>query len=106
MTELLLTLIIFATALVLMGITYVLTGKNNIHLECSATHKLDPNGEKVSCAFCPNEAVEKQDYFTTLAKVGYPNRQDIISEEAYEGKPRNRAIENLRYWDHIKGPKQ
>lgn len=106
MTELLLTLIIFGAALVLMGITYVLTGKNNIHMECSATAKLDSQGEHVSCAFCPNESIEQQDHFTTLAKVGYPNRQDIISEEAYEGKPRNRAIENLRYWDHLKGKKK
>ena len=103
MTELLMTLLFFGVAMGLLGITYVLTGKNNIHTECSATAHLDPDGEKVSCDFCPNEAIEKQDHYTTLAKVGYPNRQDIISPEAYDGKPRNTAVEKLRYWDHLKG---
>lgn len=106
MTELIITIVIFGSAMALIGITYVLTGKNNIHTECSATAQLDSNGEKVNCDFCPNESVEKQDHFTTLAKVGYPNRQDIISEEAYEGKPRNIAVEKLRYWDHLKGKKK
>ncbi len=106
MTELILTLALFALAMVLLGITYVLTGKNNIHTECSATTNLNPNGDEIRCEFCPNESVENQDHYTTLAKVGYPNRQDILSEEAYEGKPRNIAVEKLRYWDHLKGKKK
>ena len=85
MIELLMTILFFGIAFGLLGITYLLTGKNNIHMECSATANLDPSGEKVSCDFCPNEPVENEDHFVTLAKVGYPNRRDIISEEAYEG---------------------
>ena len=100
------TLALFALAMLLLGITYFLTGKNNIHTECSATSNLDPGGDKIRCEFCPNESAENQDHYTTLAKAGYPNRQDIISEEAFEGKPRNIAVEKLRYWDHLKGKKK
>lgn len=90
----LLTLGVMGVALLIMSIALILTGENKVHSSCSATHHLDGKGE--SCAFCPNE--EDEDRLTTLAKAGYPGRTDIVSQEAYKGKPhRNIVVERLKY---------
>jgi hypothetical protein len=54
------------------------------------------DGEDASCSFCPND--EDEDQVTTLSKVGYPGRKDIVSQEVYKGKQnRNIAVERLKY---------
>ncbi len=91
---LLFTIGIVAGAMLIMSIALILTGENKVHSSCAATHELDGDGE--SCAFCPNDADENQ--VTTLSKVGYPGRKDIVSQEVYKGKPnRNIMVERLKY---------
>ncbi len=91
---LLLTVGILGGAMLIMSIALIITGENKVHSSCAATHELDGDGE--SCAFCPND--EDQDQLTTLAKVGYPGRKDIVSQEAYKGQSeRNIAVERLKY---------
>ncbi len=90
----LLTVGVMGTALIIMSIALILTGENKVHSSCAASHELDEDGE--SCAFCPND--ENEDHLTTLAKVGYPGRKNIVSQEAYKGKAeRNIIVERLRY---------
>lgn len=94
MTTLLLTVIVVGMALIIMSIALILTGETRVHSECSATAHLD--GEVASCEFCPND--EDEDQLTTLSKVGYPGRKNIISQEAYKGKKkRNIIVERLKY---------
>lgn len=95
MTTLLLTVGIVGSAVTLLGIGLIITGRQTVHSSCSATHALDPGGEDAHCEFCPND--EDPDQLTTLAKAGYPGRKNIISEEAYQGKDRNLVIEKLKY---------
>jgi hypothetical protein len=91
---LILTIGIIGTAMLIMSIALILTGENKVHSSCSATHTLDGEGD--SCAFCPND--EDEDQLTTLSKVGYPGRKDIVSQEAYTGKAnRNIIVERLKY---------
>ncbi|MBT4033888.1 MAG: hypothetical protein HOB84_07890 [Candidatus Marinimicrobia bacterium] len=91
---LLLTIGIIGGAMLIMSIALILTGENKVHSSCAATHELDGEGE--SCAFCPND--EDEDQLTTLSKAGYPGRKDIVSQEAYKGKPeRNIVVERLKY---------
>ena len=92
---LLLTTGIFGLALAGMGLALILTGENRVHGSCGATSQLDLEGVD-NCAFCPNN--EEEDQVTTLAKAGYPGRDAIISEEAYQNKPRRIAVEKLKYW--------
>jgi len=91
---LLLTIGIIGTAMLIMSVALILTGENKVHSSCSATQTLE--GEADSCAFCPND--EDEDHLTILSKVGYPGRKNIVSEEAYNGKPnRNIIVEGLKY---------
>ena len=91
---LLLTIGIVGGAMLLMSIALLLTGENKVHSSCAATSQLP--GEDHSCAFCPND--EDEDTLTTLAKVGYPGRKNIVSEEAYTGKQNRKIIvEKLKY---------
>ncbi|MCF7824287.1 MAG: hypothetical protein K9N35_08960 [Candidatus Marinimicrobia bacterium] len=77
-----------------MSIALILTGENKVHSSCSATAHMD--GEDASCAFCPND--ENEDQVTTLSKVGYPGRKNIVSQEVYKGKKnRNIIVERLKY---------
>ena len=91
---LLLTIGIIGGALLMMSVALIITGENKVHSSCAATHALEGDGE--SCAFCPND--EDEDQLTTLSKVGYPGRKDIVSQEAYKGKSdRNVIVERLKY---------
>jgi len=91
---LILTIGIIGVAMLIMSIALIFTGENKVHSSCSATHML--NGEGDSCAFCPND--EDEDRLTTLSKLGYPGRKDIVSQEAFAGKSdRNIVVERLKY---------
>ncbi len=93
-TTLLLTMGIIGGAMLIMSIALIVTGKSGVHSSCAATHEMD--GEEGHCAFCPND--EDEDQLTTLSKAGYPGRNDIVSQEAYQGKTeRNIAVERLKY---------
>ena len=81
-------------ALLLMSLALLLTGKSKIHGSCSATGEIE--GLDSSCAFCPND--EEEDQLTSLSKIGYPGRKDILSEELLRGRPdRNIVVERLKY---------
>ena len=89
------TILIVGTAMVIMSIALILTGENKVHSSCGATSELDVAGDH-HCDFCPND--EDEDQLTTLSKVGYPGRKDIVSQEAYKGKAeRNIVVERLKY---------
>jgi len=91
---LLLTIAIMGGSMLIMSIALILTGENKVHSSCAATAEMA--GEDHSCAFCPND--DDEDTLTTLSKVGYPGRKNIVSEEAYVGKQdRNLIVEKLKY---------
>lgn len=90
----LLTFGIIGGAFLIMSLALIITGENKVHSSCAATSHMD--GEDASCSFCPND--EDEDQVTTLSKVGYPGRKDIVSQEVYKGKQnRNIAVERLKY---------
>ncbi len=95
MTTLILTIAIVAVAIAFLSISLILTGRSRVHGSCSATGDLAHEGIDANCEFCPND--EDEDQVTTLAKAGYPGRQNIISEEAYRGEDRNLFVEKLKY---------
>jgi len=82
MTTLLLTLGIFTVAMALLGITWLLTGRNNVRATCS----VELNGEPQACELCPNKPLETEDHYTALAKTTYPGRRDPITIDVYEGR--------------------
>lgn len=95
MMTLLFTFFIVGGAMLIMSIALIITGENKVHSSCAATHELEDDSDQ-HCAFCPNDEDEEQ--MATLAKVGYPGRKDIVSQEAYTGKSdRNIAVERLKY---------
>ena len=78
-----------------MSIALIITGENKVHSSCAATNELEGGGDH-HCDFCPNDAEEDQ--LTTLSKVGYPGRTDIVSKEVFAGKQdRNIVVERLKY---------
>lgn len=93
---LLLTIALFGSALVLLGITLIFTGETRVHTSCDSTKGLEEKGILDECELCPNN--DQEDQLTTLAKAGFPGRDGIISEEAFSGKKRFPAIERLKYW--------
>ena len=92
---LLFTVLIVGTAMLIMSIALIFTGENKVHSSCAATSQLD-DADDHNCAFCPND--EEEDQITTLSKVGYPGRTDIVSKEVFAGKKdRNIVVERLKY---------
>ena len=89
-----LTVGIVGGAFLLLSLALVFTGKSSIHGSCSAGNEIE--GVDTSCAFCPNG--DDEDQYTSLSKVGYRGRKDIVSEELYVGrKNRNIVVERLKY---------